>query len=109
MSPDTIARFCHQVDVSPIRSMGAVIEKGKVTLIHIETIGAYWDDLIAAMKKNYGKPKKETGTSVMWDRGDAEFISAVVSKGIVNIDFGYSEFDSDKSIRQRAKKAEKDF
>lgn len=94
---------------APIKSMGIVIDKGKVITIQLETSGAWWDDLIAAMKKNYGKPKKENSRSVMWDRGGAEFISATVAKGICIIIFAASEFDSDKAIRERAKKAVKDF
>jgi hypothetical protein len=61
------------------------------------------------MTKNYGKPKKDGRLSVLWDRGGAEFISAGVSKGKVEVIFGYSEFDSEKRIKERAKKAEKDF
>jgi hypothetical protein len=48
-------------------------------------------------------------TSVLWDRGGAEFISAFVSKGTVNVDFAYNEFASDKAIRERARKGAKDF
>jgi hypothetical protein len=94
---------------APIKSMGIVIDKGKVESIGIETIGAFWPELITAMKKRYGAPKKETRTSVLWDRGGAEFISATVSKGTVTVHFGYNEADSEKNIRERAKKAEKDF
>jgi hypothetical protein len=94
---------------APIKSMGIVIEKGKVITMQLETSGAFWDDLIIAMKKNYGKPKKENPRSVMWDRGGAEFISLTVSKGICTILFAASEFDSDKAIRERSKKAAKDF
>jgi hypothetical protein len=96
---------------APVKEVGVVIDKGKgkVELIRLETIGAYWDELKAAMTKNYGKPKKESRSSVFWDRGDAEFISATISKGTIEIIFGYSEFDSDKRIKERAKKSEKDF
>jgi hypothetical protein len=94
---------------APVKEIGVVIERDKVNLIRLETIGAYWDELKEAMNKNYGKPKKDGRLSVLWDRGGAEFISAGVSKGKVEVIFGYSEFDSEKRIKERAKKAEKDF
>jgi hypothetical protein len=92
-----------------VKEIGVVIDNGKVNLIRIETVGAYWDELKEAMTKNYGKPKKDSRVSVLWDRGEAEYISAVVSKGKVEVIFGYSEMDSDKHIKERAKKAAKVF
>jgi hypothetical protein len=108
-TPETNDKRFATIGGAPVKDFGVVINKGKVNLIRVETIGAYWDDLKTAMNKNYGKPKKEGRLSVLWDRGGAEFISATVSKGKIEVIFGYSEFDSDKHIRERAKKAEKDF
>jgi len=94
---------------APVKEIGVVINQGKVNLIRIETIGAYWDELKEAMIKNYGKPKKNSRVSALWDRGGAEFISAGVSKGKVEVIFGYSEFDSEQRIKERAKNGAKDF
>jgi hypothetical protein len=92
-----------------VKEIDVVIDQGKVYMIRVETIGAYWDELKEAMTKNYGKPKKDSRLSLLWDRGGAEFIIASVSKGKIQVIFGYDEMDSDKHIRERAKKGAKDF
>lgn len=94
---------------APVKEIDVVIDQGKVYMIRVETIGAYWDELKEAMTKNYGKPKKDSRLSLLWDRGGAEFITASVSKGKIQVIFGYDEMDSDKHIRERAKKGAKDF
>jgi hypothetical protein len=94
---------------APVKEIALVINQGKVSLIRVATIGAYWDELKEAMNKNYGKPKKTSRLSVLWDRGGAEFITASLSQGKIEVIFGYSEMDSDKHIRERAKKGAKDF
>jgi hypothetical protein len=91
-----------------IQNLEIVIEKGKVGHIHIESVGL-WDDFIPIMKQHYGKPKKETRTTVTWDRGGAEYILAFVQKGIVNIEFHRDENGSDQAIKARTDKARKDF
>ena len=92
-----------------VKEIDVVIDQGKVGMIRVETIGAYWDELKEAMTKNYGKPKKDTRLSLLWDRGGAEYITASVSKGKIQVIFGYDEMDSDRHIRERAKKGAKDF
>jgi hypothetical protein len=93
----------------PVKEIGLLIDQGKVRLIRVETIGAYWDELKEAMSKNYGKPKKEAPLSVLWDRGGAEYITVSVSQGKIEVIFGYSDVDSDKRIKECTEKAAKDF
>lgn len=107
-SPEPGNKTFATIGAVPIVKMQVAIENARVTMIYIETGGAFWDELSSAMKKQYGKPTKigRKGLSYRWDK-TLEFLSADVQNGKTVIVFAIDP----TSVREkeRAKKAPKDF
>ena len=107
-SPEPGNKTFATIGAVPIVKMQVAIEKGRVTMIYIETPGSFWDELSSAMKKQYGNPTEisRKGLSYRWDK-TLEFLSADVQNGKTVIVFAIDT----TSVREkeRVKKAPKDF
>lgn len=107
-SPEPGNKTFATIGAVPILKMQVTIKKTYVTMIYIETGGAFWDELSSAMEKKYGQPTKisRKGLYYRWDK-ELEFLSADVLNGKTVIIYAIDP--TSVKEKERAKKAPNDF